>query len=483
MPVHAHTRHRYRARNAQTTPPPPSPDVLAARERLGHFGWYVCGKTPAAHHEQWFPHLVPGTDSEELVRIAGENLNILAPRGSAKSTWLAIFCAWALGHNPGAQIIYVGYSESVALKQSRIVKRIIESAKYQRVFPHIRPGVRWSDRDWEIDKAHAGVNSLDSDYSFYAVGITGAITSRRASLIVCDDLIKSSAAIANEEIRQKMVLNWQEVLEPTLIPGGRVVSIGTRFRRDDIHCTEFTPDNEWRVVVQGAIVERDGEKDSYWPERFTLAKLLKIQKKNPIVFTFQYQNILPPNSEDAIILPEWITYAVVPKKGEFDDLVLGVDLAASEKTRSDYTALVLVGRKGDLFYVLEAIRFRAIGNLEKIKAVLELRKRWGGFRVAFEKVAYQSSFEGDWRDEVVKRRRINDLRIEAYIPRGDKDARLEGISGVFANNLVRFNRDRPMNELVDEVLRLNLEHDDMSDGLEIALSRLQRRSKKTLSAA
>jgi hypothetical protein len=183
VPVHAHTRHRYRARNAQTTPPPPSPDVLAAREQLGHFGRYVCGKTPAAHHEQWFPHLVPGTDSEELSRIAGENLNILAPRGSAKSTWLAIFCAWALGHNPGAQIIYVGYSESVALKQSRIVKRIIESAKYQRVFPHIRPGARWSDRDWEIDKAHAGVNSLDSDYSFYAVGITCAITSRRASLI------------------------------------------------------------------------------------------------------------------------------------------------------------------------------------------------------------------------------------------------------------------------------------------------------------
>lgn len=477
MPVHVHNIYRHRARRGITTIAAPSPDVLLAREDLGHFGKYVCFKEPAAHHRQWLPELVTGQDSETLNRIAGENLNILAPRGSAKSTWLAIFVAWAIGHNPQLQVIYVGYSESVALKQSRIIKRIIESAAYQRVFPQIRPGSRWSDRDWEIDKEHAGVLTLDADYTFYAVGVTGAITSRRAGLVVGDDLVKSSAAIAKEEIREKMVNNWQEVLEPTLVPGGRVVSIGTRFRRDDIHCTEFIPANGWRVMVQQALI--DGV--SYWPERFTNDFLERLRRKNPIVFAFQYQNILPPNSEDAIIRQEWIKYAVVPKT--FDDLVLGVDLAASEKTRADYTALVLVARQGDIFYIVDAMRFRAIGNFEKIKAILELRKQYGDFRIIFEKVAYQASFEGDWRDEVVRRRRINTLRIEPVTPRSDKDARLEGISGIFANDLVRLNRAKPMSDLVDELLRVNLEHDDLADACEMALARLQRRSRKPLSSA
>ena len=51
-----------------------------------------------------------------------------------------------------------------------------------------------------------------------------------------------------------MLCNFSEVLEPTLIPGGRVVSIGTRFRSDDIHATEFTAENGWQVVQQSAIV-------------------------------------------------------------------------------------------------------------------------------------------------------------------------------------------------------------------------------------
>lgn len=101
----------------------------------------------------------------------------------------------------------------------------------------------------------------------------------------------------------------------------------------------------------------------------------------------------------------------------------------------------------------------------------------------FEKVSYQSSFEGDWRDEVVKRRKIHDLAIEPVIPRGDKTQRLEGVSGVFANNIVRLNRSQPMALLVDEILRLSTDHDDLCDAMVYAIARLQRRSRKQLSAA
>jgi phage terminase large subunit-like protein len=481
MPVRTSSRAKYRAKNRKNEPAPATPEALLARQDLGAFGAYVVNKVPAAHHSSWFPYLVTGESSSELNEIAGGNLSILAPRGSAKSTWLALYAAFAIGLNPHIQIIYVGYSESVALKQSRMIKRIVASKQYQQVFPSIRPGQRWSDRDWEIDKEYAGVTSLDSDYTFYAVGCQGAITSRRSSLIICDDLIKSSAAIANPDTREKMLCNYSEVLEPTLIPGGRVVSIGTRFRPDDIHATEFIGSNGWEVVQQSAIeVDERGNERSYWAARFGLESLQKIRDRKPLIFCFQYQNKLPDNSENAIIRPEWIVYDECPTT--FDELVLGVDLAASEKTRADYTAMVLVGRKGDLFYVVEVLEFRAVGNVEKIKRICELRKKWGNFKVIVEKVAYQSSFEGDWKVEMT-RRRLSGFGCEMVTPKGDKDSRLEGISGVFSNNIVRFSRTAKCGRLVSQLLRLDLEHDDLSDGCEMAIARLQRRSRRPLTTA
>jgi predicted phage terminase large subunit-like protein len=467
MPVLAtYTRAKFRTREISTPPPQQVSDrAIAARRDLGEFGAYVAGKIPAPHHRAWFPLLC----SDE------QYVSILAPRGSAKSTWLALYAAWMIGKHPELQIIYVGYAEPVALKQSRVIKRIIESPRYQEVFPHIRPGKRWSDTDWEIDKNHAGVSALDSDYTFYAVGVTGSITSRRAGLILYDDLIKSSAAIANEEIREKMTTNIDEVIMPTLIPGGWVRNIGTRFRRDDLHAKKFTAENGWNVIEQSAIADDC----SYWPDRFTLEFLQGLQEANPITFAYQYQNQIPPDQDEAIIRAEWIQYGVVPN--QFDDLVMGVDLAASERQKGDYTALVLIGRAGDTYYVVDAIRERISGNLEKIRRICELRKKYGQFRVIVERVAYQASFAGDWRDEM-KRRRLS-WRCEEFIPKGDKDQRLEGISGVFANGLVVLNRDRPMNQLVSELLRTTLEHDDLADATVIALSRLQRKSSRAPSFA
>jgi phage terminase large subunit-like protein len=481
MPVRTASRAKYRAKNRKVDTAPATPAALLARQDLGAFGAYVVSKEPALHHKSWFPYLVTGEDSTELHGIAGGYLSILAPRGSAKSTWLALYAAFAIGLNPHIQIIYVGYSESVALKQSRMIKRIIASKAYQQVFPSIRPGQRWSDRDWEIDKEYAGVTALDSDYTFYAVGCQGAITSRRSSLIICDDLIKSSAAIANPDTREKMLCNFSEVLEPTLIPGGRIVSIGTRFRSDDIHATEFIEANGWQVVQQSAIeLDAKGNERSYWAARFSLESLQKIRDRKPLIFCFQYSNRLPDNSENAIIHADWIKHDDLPSS--FDELVLGVDLAASERTRADYTAMVLVGRKGEMFYVVEVLEFRAVGNVEKIRRICELRKTWGNFKVVVEKVAYQSSFEGDWKVEM-KRRNLHGFTCEMVIPKGDKDSRLEGISGVFANDIVRFNRKAKCGRLVSQLLRLDLEHDDLSDGCELAIARLQRRSRRPLSFA
>ena len=72
-------------------------DVEKARKNFAYFCDVVGGKPPAAHHLEWHKYLCTDDDSVCLKSIAGPNIDILAPRGSAKSTVLGLYTAWAIG--------------------------------------------------------------------------------------------------------------------------------------------------------------------------------------------------------------------------------------------------------------------------------------------------------------------------------------------------------------------------------------------------
>ena len=78
------------------------------------------------------------TSNKYLLDIAGPNLDILAPRGSAKSTVLNMFTAWIIGRHTTAglplQIIYCSYNIATAIPKSRIIKQIIDSSTYKKIF-------------------------------------------------------------------------------------------------------------------------------------------------------------------------------------------------------------------------------------------------------------------------------------------------------------------------------------------------------------
>lgn len=498
MAIKSYSRYAYQARSIinKGQELAVSEEAALARMDLGRFGEFVADKSPADHHQQWIDSLITFQNNECLNMVAGDNLEILAPRGSAKSTWIALFVAFAIGHNPGIPIIYASYSENVALSRSRIIKRIIESHKYREVFPSVKPGRRWADTDWEIDKEFAGVTDLDFDYSFYATGILGSITSRRSGLIIYDDLIKSSESIANPDIRERMVTNIGEVLQPTLIPGGRQIDIGTRFRADDVHAIEFTEERGWEVIVQSAIVEDDdGLRESYWPERFTLESLEELERDKPVIFSFQYQNVITRISEISIN-PDWIKKSDIPP--EFETYIIGADLSASEKEKSDYTVFILLGKNpGDPhIYALDVVRGRWSGNVSKINELLKMLAEWSlieygeddehgrltyysGFQTVYlcaEGVAYQSSLEGDWKHRVVQELQISNIVYRKAKTTGDKLSRLKGVSGLFENGVVVFNQSAHFGRTIKELTNFgSLDHDDCVDAMVYGLRAIAAR--------
>ena len=132
--------------------------------------------------------------------------NSVVSSNSSKSTSLGLFTAWAIGTHTIAkkplQILYLSYTVDIARSKSATIKRILESKRYQEVFPTVRLLKNVSSNEyWSIDHRFAGIDTTgDEQFTLCAAGLKGSVTSKRSHLVIIDDAIKSAADISNPEI-------------------------------------------------------------------------------------------------------------------------------------------------------------------------------------------------------------------------------------------------------------------------------------------
>lgn len=461
-------------------------DIERARTDFAYFCDVVGDKPPAKHHMEWHKYLCTGEDSSCLKGIAGPNIDILGPRGSAKSSVAGLFTAWTIGvhalHKMPLKILYISYTIDVARPKSAAIKRIIEESKtYSEVFPMVKiaKGIN-SNEYWSIDWKFAGIKSTgEEEFTVCCAGLKGAVTSKRSHLCLIDDICKSADEIKNREIRSAMEDNWNSVIVPTMFEGGRAICLGTRFRHDDMHGTTFIPANDWIQLIQSAIVvDENGDEASYWPEMWSLEYLQDRRRQAPIAFSFQYQNQIVQTSELSLS-PDLIVKGTIAT--QFDTLGVGVDLSAGVRERNDYTVFVMGGRVGDKIHIVDCKRIRIMGNLEKLEALMEMMEEWGvihkdknqyfptGSHVDIwsEAVAYQASLEADFKRICLGDHGLYNMNWHAVKGfRGDKVARFRGIMGLFEQRKLIFNKYRRFTALTDEIINFGVSsHDDCVDAL------------------
>ena len=479
----------------QAEPPPPPPHVIKARENFGYF-CELMGKPSAKHMKDWHKVFLTGKSNDHLQDIAGPNTCLLAPRGAAKSTYLGLLLSWLIGRHALAKkllrILYVSYNVDVARNKSAAIKNTICSKEYQEIFPVVRLSkTRTSDELWSIDWDFAEIDVRGEDaFTVACAGLKGTITSKRSNLICVDDAIKSAASIANPDIRREMENNWTNVIVPTMFQGARAISLGTRFHFDDLFATIFTEKKGWKVLTQSAIsYDDDGRPRSYWPEMWSTKYLLRLQTDDRIAFSYQYLN-QPIKSTELGVSPELFVKGEIPD--EFDMVGVGIDLSAGMGERNDWTVFTLAGRLGDKCYVIDYRRLRSMGNIEKIEALCELLVEWNLLAVNDEgqffptqspvtiwpeAVAYQNSFEGDFKRIIFNEWQLYNLSISPVKGfRGDKLARLRGILGLFEGKKIIFNKYRDFSLMVDEMVNFgHSPHDDTCDSLNLVVQGLMRR--------
>ena len=452
-------------------------------------------KPPARHMLEWHRELITGDSNKYLLDIAGPNLDILSPRGSAKSTVLNLFTAWVIGRHTQAgrplQIIYCSYNIATAIPKSRIIKQIIDASTFKKIFPRVKlkAGMQ-SDIGWSVDFDYAGIDRIgDEEFTLRAAGLRGSITSKRAHLVIVDDPIKSSSDIKNPAVREEMNNNWSSVIAPIVFEGGRSICLGTRFHPLDIHKTMFVPQKGWKQVAQEALTyDKEGEPISYWPEQWSVEYLQGQKELDPVAFAYQYQQ-QPVMTSDLVLSPDLIVKGTV--ETEFDSLAVGIDLSASKNETSDYTAFVLGGRLKDKYYVIDAHQVRSIGNLEKIDLLCDMLVEWGILELqndvyfptystvtlVVEAVAYQASLAADLKRVLLQERGLSNLHVhEVKGFRGDKVARFRGTLGLLENKKVIFNKYRKFDALVDQRINVGAtSHDDLLDAYTWLMTFLQRR--------
>ena len=120
------------------------------------------------------------------------------------------------------------------------------------------------------------------------------------------------------------------------------------------------------------------------PAHEPLSVLRDVKRQmGPIAFSAQYQQSpIPPGG--TIIKRKWLaTYDDYPPHERGDHIIMSWDVALSEEEKGDYSAGVVLLRRGEVFYVLEVIRGRRRFN-ELRRKIIEVKQRYGAGTLLIE---------------------------------------------------------------------------------------------------
>lgn len=405
----------------------------------------------------------------------------MAPRFGKSITISFLYVAWYLGHNPTHHIMMVTHTATLSEGFGRQIRDLIDTQAYQKIFP----GTKVSK-----DKSAAGDWTTTAGGKYLAVGVGANVAGHGAHLLICDDLVSEQAVLANSDTAFETAWTYVQTGPlQRLMPGGRIVMIGTRWgKKDPIgKALKWAKDNPeslpWHEVRFPAVMEvqRDGETVtiSLWPEQWPLDQLLaKKAGMAPHFWAAQYMQD-PTTEEAALLKREWWQIWEKDEPPPYEFVIQAWDTAHETKNHNDYSACLTWG----VWFNERTSRYELIlldawkGRLEfpdlKEKAQ-KMAKHWEPEALLIEKKAAGGP--------LIQELRRTNLIIEELNPsrgaRGvsnDKRARVNAVAPILKDKLVWVPDMRWAQEVMDECAEFpNGDHDDMVDCVEMALSRFRR---------
>lgn len=210
-------------------------DDLRAYEDLEFYSRYVIGHQNPDYREnsRFLKRIYEALQYETSER----HFLILGPRGSAKSSAVTItYVTWLIGRNPLIRVLLAFASmEAQGRAFARQLDQIITSnERYIRIFGRLKPDnpQKWDATEKIVVRPEPPGGLKDPTISI--VGAGSHVPSRRADVIIGDDLVTQENAYS-EALRRQLSAFVKQSLMPILVPGGRAIFVGSRWDPRDLY--------------------------------------------------------------------------------------------------------------------------------------------------------------------------------------------------------------------------------------------------------
>ena len=473
-----------------------------------------CSKPPSKMHLWLFDEL------DEMGKVRGVKVNVLAPRGAAKST-IGTF-AYPLreaveGREPYIWIISDTMSQAHAHLES-MKSELIDNTMLREQYPEATgKGPIW----------RSGSIVLRNGVTIEAFGTGQKLRGRRRkqhrpSLIICDDLQNDrhiESALAREKTR-----SW---FHGTLLKAGNqetnVINLATALHKEAVAMELFDkpgwksvkfqaiqnwPRNmtlweQWEAIytnVENPCSQDDAvtfynehydamneEAEVLWPEHENIYTLMKMRAESGrTAFEREKQNS-PVNPEycewPESYFDETIWFDELPKRESIIYSVMSLDPSkGKDAARGDYSAFVLVTLDTNgLYYVDADLARRNVSEI--ISQGVELYEKCRPDEFAVETNQFQDLLYRDFFDEF-EARRIYDRCMTPLDNRINKVVRIRRLGPLLSGKRMRFRNNSPSVKLLVDQLKMFPvgDHDDGPDALEMSVRLIQERTSVVASS-
>lgn len=316
-------------------------------------------------------------------------------------------------------------------------------------------------------------NIADYGGGLTAAGVGGSITGKGANVAIIDDPVKNWEDAQSKTIREK---NWdwyQSTLYTRLAPEGSIVLVMTRWHKDDLAGRLLDNQDDWTVLRLKALASGGGplnrnEGEALWPDRFDRERLEEI--KNTIGSTMWkslYQQEPPEEIAGALWNEDMIMREASP---DLERIVVAIDPATTSKGESDETGIIVAGKSGEEFYVLDDYSCKASPQGWASKAVTAYHE------YNADRVMAETNQGGDMVESTIKE--VEHVPFEQVKASRGKRIRAEPIAALYEQE--RVFHTESFGELEDQLCTWKPGDDspDRLDALVWALTELKEESNQ-----
>jgi predicted phage terminase large subunit-like protein len=377
---------------------------------------------------------------------------VSVPPRHGKTELLLHAIAWWLRRHPEQTVVYASYSADIARSKSRLARDYARAA-----------GVRIREDSSALTEWRTPEGG-----GLLATGVGGPLTGHGCHLLIVDDPHKNRQEAESQTVRDSVHGWFTSTALSRIEPGGAALVVHTRWHPDDlIGRLQNDSETSWSTINLPAI-NVDG--NALWPSRWPVEA---IQKRCAEVGEYDAASLYygNPRPKGGIVFGDPVYYDQAPTSGY--RVGIGLDLAYSKRTKSDYSVAVVLLEKCGVFYVTDVIR-KQVRSDEFAAFLGALRDRYRGVLPRW----YCSGTEVGVADLL----RSLGCPVSAITTSADKFVRAQPCAAAWNASKVQVPQNAPwLPTFLAEVLGftgVNDPHDDQVDSLAAAFDSIHRTGPK-----